>query len=79
METFPTLLAICEGNPPVTGGFPSKRPVTRSFGDLFDLRLDDQWANNRDAGDLRLRAHYDATVMKHVWSRIQVAHTINMV
>ena len=26
-----TLLAFCEGNPPVTGGFPLQRPVTRSF------------------------------------------------
>ena len=32
------LLALCEGNPPVTGGFPSQRPVTRSFGVFFDLR-----------------------------------------
>ena len=31
METFSALLALCEGNPPVTGGFPSQRPVTRSF------------------------------------------------
>ena len=31
METFAALLAPCEGNPPVTGGFPSQRPVTRSF------------------------------------------------
>ena len=28
METFSALLVLCEGNPPVTGGFPSKRPVT---------------------------------------------------
>ena len=27
------------GNPPVTGGFPSQRPVTRSFDVFFDLRL----------------------------------------
>ena len=27
------------GNPPVIGGFPSRRPVTRSFGVFFDLRL----------------------------------------
>ena len=33
------LLALCEGNPPVTGGFPSERPVTRRFDDFFDLRL----------------------------------------
>ena len=39
METFSALLALCEGNPPVTGGFPSQRPVTRSFDVFFDLRL----------------------------------------
>ena len=38
-ETFSTLLVLCEGNPPVTGGFPSQRPVTRSFDVFFDLRL----------------------------------------
>ena len=31
METFSTLLSLCKGNPPVTSGFPSQRPVTRSF------------------------------------------------
>ena len=40
METFSALLAICEGNPSVTGGFPpSQRPATRSFDVLFDVRL----------------------------------------
>ena len=39
METFSTLLALCEGNPPVTDGFSSQRPVTRSFDVSFDLRL----------------------------------------
>ena len=33
------LLAFGEGNPLVTGGFPSQRPVTRSFDILFDLLL----------------------------------------
>ena len=37
METFSALLALCEGNPPVTGGFPPQRPVTRSFDVFFDL------------------------------------------
>ena len=41
-ETFSALLALCEGNPPVTGGFPSPRPVTRSFDVFFDLRLNKQ-------------------------------------
>ena len=31
METFSALLALCEGNPPVTGEFPSQRALTRSF------------------------------------------------
>ena len=39
METFSTLLAICAGNSPVTGEFPAQRPVMRSFGVFFDLRL----------------------------------------
>ena len=39
METFSALLAICVGNSPVTGEFPSQRPVTRSFDGFFDLRL----------------------------------------
>ena len=39
METFSALLALCAGNSPVTGEFPSQRPVTRSFDVLFDLHL----------------------------------------
>ena len=39
METFSALLALCAGNSPVPGGFPSQRPVTRSFEVFFDLRL----------------------------------------
>ena len=39
METFSALPALCAGNSPVTGEFPSQRPVTQSFGVSFDLRL----------------------------------------
>ena len=39
MGTFSVSLAICAGNSPVTGEFPSQRPVTWSFNVLFDLRL----------------------------------------
>ena len=39
METFSALLALCAGNSPVTGEFPSQWPVTRSFDVCFDLRL----------------------------------------
>ena len=38
METFSALLAICAGNSPVSGEFPTQRPVTRSFDVFFDLR-----------------------------------------
>ena len=37
-QTFSALLALCEGNPPVTGWFPSQRPVTWSIDVFFDLR-----------------------------------------
>ena len=46
------------------GEFPTKAPVTRSFDVFFDLRLNKDWVNNREAGDLRLhRDHYDVHVM----------------
>ena len=60
------LLALCEGNSPVPGEFPSQRPVTRSFNVFCDLRLKqhNNWVNNGDAGDLRRhRAHYGVIVM----------------
>ena len=36
METFSALLVLSEGNPPVTGGFPAQRPVTRSSDVFFE-------------------------------------------
>ena len=39
METFSVVLALSEGNPPVTGEFPSQKPVTRIFDVFFDLCL----------------------------------------
>ena len=64
METFSALLAICAGNSPVPGEFPSQRPVTRSFDVPLICVWINGWVNNREAGDLRrYRAHYDVTVM----------------
>ena len=52
------------GDSPVTGEFPTQRPMTRSFDVFFDLRLNNAWVNNHEAGDLRrYRAHYDVIVM----------------
>ena len=42
LQLFSALLALCVGNSPVTGEFPSQRPVTRSFDIFFDLRLNKQ-------------------------------------
>ena len=39
---FSAKLALCAGNSPVSGEFPSQRPVTRSFDVFFDLRLNKQ-------------------------------------
>ena len=38
-------------NSPVTNEFPSQRPAMRSFGVLFDLRLNKQWVNNSEVGE----------------------------
>ena len=39
MKPFSALLALCAGTSPGTGEFPAQRPVTRSFGVFFVLRL----------------------------------------
>ena len=39
METSSALLALCAGNPPTTGEFPSQRPVKRNFDVFFNLHL----------------------------------------
>ena len=64
METFSALLALCVGNSPVTGEFPSQRPVTRSFGVFFDLRMNKQLSKqSRRRWFENHRANYDTTVM----------------
>ena len=54
-RTFAALLALCAGNSPVTGEFPSQRPVTRSFDIFFNLRLNKRSSKNH--------AHYDVNKM----------------
>ena len=44
-EAFSALLALCDGNPPVTGEFLAQRPVMRRFDVFFDLRLNKQLNN----------------------------------
>ena len=64
METFSALLAICAGNSPVTGEFPSQRPVTRSFDVFFDLSLNKRLSKQSWGWYLgRHHAHYDVFIM----------------
>ena len=78
MEIFSALLDICAGNSPVkcvgnspvTGKFPTHRPVTRSL--MFSLICAwiNGWINNTDAGDLRrYHVHYDVIVTQ--WSQTE--------
>ena len=70
METFSALLALCAGNSPVTGEFPSQRPVTQNFDVLLFLSAPwiNGWVNNREAGDLRRhRTRYDVIMMILFW------------
>ena len=46
MKTVSAVLAGCEGNPPVTAGFPSQRPITRSFHIFFDVRLNKRFSKH---------------------------------
>ena len=66
METFSALLALCAGNSPVTGEFPSQRPVTLGFDVFFDrLGLNKRLSKHSWFGDVRHhRAHYNVIVMK---------------
>ena len=77
LETFSALLALCVGNSPVTGEFPARRPVTRSFDVSFDMCLN-KWVNNLDAGDLRRHSvHYDVITMTFLLSCRCVAEASN--
>ena len=53
METFSALLALYEGNPPVTSGFPSQRPVTRNVYVFFICAWTNGWANHDFCFSLR--------------------------
>ena len=76
METFFSLLALCEGNTPVTGGFPLP-PVDScckyQWRRALMFSLNSAWTNgwnNRDVGDFRRhRARYDVIVLCCVMCR----------
>ena len=60
METFSALLAMYEGNPPVTGGFPSQGQWRGPL--MFSLICTkNKWLTKQMR---RHRAHYNVTVMR---------------
>ena len=65
METFSALLALCAGNSPVPVNSPHKGQWRGALMFSFIYAWINDWANNREAGDLRRQdGHYDIIVMK---------------
>ena len=57
MEAFPALLALCAGNSPVTGKFPSQMASNADFWSFFDVgahKLLNKQTKSWIAGDVRL-------------------------
>ena len=67
METFSASLAFCAGNSPITGEFPAQRPVTRSFGVFFDLRLNKRLSKQS-------RGWWFETQSRSLWRHCNVAY-----
>ena len=63
------ILALCEGNSPVTGEFPSQRPVTRSFDIFFDLHLN-KWLSKQSIRwwfEMPSRSFWHHCNANHMW------------
>ena len=64
MEKFSALLALCEGNPPVTVDSPHNGQWLRALMFSLNCAWTNSWTNNRDAGNLRRhRTDYDVAAM----------------
>ena len=69
MATASALLAIYDGNSPVTGEFPAQRPVTRGFGVFCDLRLK-KWLSKQSWG------WWFETPLRYLWRHCNVIGTL---
>ena len=74
MEVFSALLSNSAGNLPVTGEFPTQRPVTRSFDVIFDLRLNKR-LNKQSWGWCFETLSHTLWRLHHDSSRFQCAHS----
>ena len=70
MGTFSALLAICAGNSPVHGEFPTQRPVTRGFDIFFDLSLNKRLSK-------RSRGWWFETLSCPLWRQCNGSHVFN--
>ena len=70
METFSALLTLCAGNSPVTGEFPSKRPVTRSFDVFSHLRLNKRLSKQSGGW-------WFETPLRSLWRHRNVAYRVS--
>ena len=70
METFSALLAICAGNSPVPGEFPSQRPVTWGFDVFFDLRLNKRLSKQS-------WGWWFETLSRPLWRHSNVVHNLH--
>ena len=76
METLSALLALCAGNSPVTGEFPSQRPVTRSFDVFYDLHLNKCLSKQSKCRwfEMKSRSSWRHCNGKHWWNRWVETH-----
>ena len=70
METFSALLALCAGNSPVTGEFPTQRPVTRNFDVFFDLLLSKRLSKES-------WGWWFETLLRPLWRHCNGLYTVN--
>ena len=76
----------CAGNSPVTGGFPTQRPVTRSFDIFFDLRLNKRlskqcwgWWFETLSRPLKLHCNDHQTFVLLLWTNDAIIGIIELV
>ena len=75
METFSALPALCEWNPPVTGGFPSQRPATRALMFYLICAWTNGWANNPEVTIMTCDWHMSHT---YKWQCVVACKTLSV-
>ena len=74
MDTPSALLALCEGNPLVTGGCPMQRTGKAGFNDLFVVSLNKQFVQRRVASVLTCCGDDLVTPVYHISAEYPETH-----